>query len=252
MKNKILGIVGSNNKKSFTNLLVDALFEEIKMLDKRFQTKIICLSDYKIDYCIGCITCFLNGFCPLDKDDDFKIIRRELLESDIIFFASPVYIHNVPGKMKTFFDRISSYTHLLSYAGKIGFTLTATDNNGEDYVKDYLTKIQKVLGIKNLDNYIFKNINNNLEQFVQTNANKTLKCLEDNYGYTDRSLESYFNYLKDCYHGKINSSLQQEYFELSYWNRPWIKECKSFQEFASKNGKIQGFKNNGGVEFDNQ
>lgn len=241
-KQKILAIVGSNNKQSFTNILIKELFNEIGTLDQRYETKVICLRDYRIDYCIGCKTCFYEGFCPVDRDDDFPIIRNELLDSEIIFFASPVYMHNIPGVMKTFFDRISASTHLLNYAGKMGFTLTTTSRNGQDDVKKYLIKMQEAVGIKNLDNYIFSNKDNIIEQFIETNTVKFFQYLENNYGHTNKILEGQFGILRNFYYSTIDHDLgknQQKTFELDYWNQTWIKECRSFQEFAVKNRKIR-------------
>ncbi|MBM7870402.1 multimeric flavodoxin WrbA [Clostridium pascui] len=237
-KRKILAIAGSNHKQSLTNMLMKGLLNEIKTLNESYEAKVICLRDYKIDYCIGCKICFYEGFCPMDEQDDFTIIRNELLESDIIFFASPVYVHNVSGIMKTFFDRISASTHLMNYAGKIGFTLTTTESTGQDDVKKYLIKMQEAIGIKNLDNYVFSNENSTMKQFVKTNGINFLKSLENNYGYTNRILEWRFGFFRNLYGNMINQDLgkeKQETFELDYWNQIWIKECRSFQEFAIKN-----------------
>ncbi|GAA0117151.1 flavodoxin family protein [Clostridium senegalense] len=120
-----------------------------------------------ISYCEGRETCFQYGFCPLDEKDDLKKIRAQLYDSDIVFFASPVYVHGIPGKMNTLFDKIASYTHLLNYAGKLGFTVTTAMNNGQDIVRNYIMDIQESIGVKNLDNYIFLKENNSLENFLK-------------------------------------------------------------------------------------
>lgn len=250
-KRKILAIAGSNHKQSLTNMLMKGLLNEIKTLNESYEAKVICLRDYKIDYCIGCKICFYEGFCPMDEQDDFTIIRNELLESDIIFFASPVYVHNVSGIMKTFFDRISASTHLMNYAGKIGFTLTTTESTGQDDVKKYLIKMQEAIGIKNLDSFVFTKKKDTIEEFIETSAVRFLNSIGNNYGYTNRVLEDYFGYYQNYHNILIDKHIAvgQLEHEWSYWNQAWIKECKSFQEFAAKNRQMQGVKSNGGINL---
>lgn len=239
---KIIVIIGSNNKNSFTNILVKSLLNNIVSIDNSYIYKIICLSNYNLNYCEGCETCFKSGYCPVDEKDDFKEIRKELYNSDIVFFASPVYIHGVPGIMKNLFDRISSYVHLLSYAGKFGFTVTTAMSNGQDIVKYYLMNIQESLGIKNLDNYIFLRESDSVENFVKENTKKFFESINKNFGYSDRKLERLFKFYLEYYEKIPKDYMYMDMinkYEWRYWNQNWIKECKSFQEFAAKNKKLK-------------
>ncbi|WMM25771.1 flavodoxin family protein [Tissierella sp. MB52-C2] len=235
---KIVSIVGSNNKNSVTNLVMFELLNNIKSQNESYEYEIICLSDYNIKYCEGCEVCFKQGFCPIDKKDDFAIIRKKLKEANIIFFASPVYVHNVSGIMKTFFDRFAVSCHLLNFAGKLGFTLTTTYSNGQEKVKLYLKDLQNSIGVKNLNNYVFSRATDSIDEFIETNTKIFFKEIELNYGYTDRYLEKKFNQFKYMY-GQIdrkNLSINEiNIYEWEYWNQKWIKECRSFQEFAVKN-----------------
>lgn len=237
---KIIVIVGSNNKNSFTKTLAKSLLNNIVNVDNSYIYKIICLSNYNINYCEGCENCFKSGFCPIDEKDDFKEIREELYDSDIVLFASPVYVHGVPGIMKTLFDRMSCYAHLLSYAGKFGFTITTAMSNGQHIVKDYLMGLQGSLGIKNLDNYIFLHQTDSIESFVKKNTKKFFESIDKNFGYSDKKLEETFRFYTK-YYGEIHKDYTDmiNKYEWSYWNQNWIKECKSFQEFAAKNKKLK-------------
>jgi multimeric flavodoxin WrbA len=60
----------------------------------------------KIRPCRGCFTCWIKtpGKCVI-KDDMAELIQK-LCESDIVVFATPVYIDNVTGIMKNFMDRL--------------------------------------------------------------------------------------------------------------------------------------------------
>ncbi|MBU5438430.1 flavodoxin family protein [Tissierella sp. MSJ-40] len=240
-KTKIVAIVGSNNKNSVTNLVMSKLLSNIRNKNQNYTYEILCFSDYDIKYCEGCETCFKRGFCPVDKKDGFAIIRRKLKESDIIFFASPVYGHNVSGIMKTFFDRTTVSCHLLDFAGKLGFTLTTTYSNGQEKVKLYLKDLQRSMGIKNLNNYEYVRAIDSISEFVEINTLKFFKDIELNFGYTDRYLEENFNKFRNMYGQIDEESLlinKINTYEWKYWNEKWIKECRSFQEFAVKNKEI--------------
>ena len=60
----------------------------------------------KIQPCRGCFTCWIKtpGKCVI-KDDMAELIQK-FCESDIVVFATPVYIDNVTGIMKNFMDRL--------------------------------------------------------------------------------------------------------------------------------------------------
>jgi multimeric flavodoxin WrbA len=66
----------------------------------------ILLVKRKIQPCTECGTCFFKtpGKCIL-KDDMSEMISR-FLDSDIVVFATPVFIDNVTTLMKTFIDRL--------------------------------------------------------------------------------------------------------------------------------------------------
>ena len=254
MATKVVAIVGSNNERSVTDIVISKLFNNINNQDKSYNCEIICLSDYDVKYCEGCNTCFNRGFCPVDKKDDFGIIRERLKRADIIFLSSPVYVHNVSGIMKTFFDRMAVSCHLLDLAGKLGFTLTTTSSNGQEKVKNYLKDLQKSMGIKNLNNYIFVKTIDSINEFIEESTVSFFKDIESNFGYSDRELEGNFNRYKKMY-GEIDKKTltldELNIYEWEYWNKRWIQESRSFQEFAIKTRKLRNSKlelSNGGRE----
>lgn len=238
----VLAIVGSNNPKSNTYKITKELLERIKKEKFNFNIEIIFLHDYDIKYCRGCLNCFNNGFCPIEKEDKFNIIKEKLHKSDIIVFSTPVYAHGFPGIMKSFIDRISSSLHLLEFSGKLGFTVTTTEGNGHEIVSKSIRGLQTGLGIKNLDNFIFVRLKDEFESFIESSSNDFIKRIENNYGYSNDLLEDSFLLFKKMFMGihedtKVYQSLKNKY-ECDYWNQRWIQGCDSFQEFASKNRKI--------------
>ena len=65
----------------------------------------VLLVSKKIQPCTECETCFFKtpGKCIL-KDDMSELISR-FLDSDVVVFATPIFIDNVTALMKTFIDR---------------------------------------------------------------------------------------------------------------------------------------------------
>lgn len=56
-----------------------------------------------IQYCRGCKKCYENGIC-IQKDGVLNLVKK-MLDSDIVVIAAPSYWADVPGQLKTFFDR---------------------------------------------------------------------------------------------------------------------------------------------------
>lgn len=61
------------------------------------------ISDMNIGYCKGCKKCYKNGVCI--QNDDVEMIVKDILSSDYVVIATPSYWADVPGQLKTFFDR---------------------------------------------------------------------------------------------------------------------------------------------------
>lgn len=60
----------------------------------------------EISHCRGCFSCWGTspGKCVID--DDMKELLEKFIESDIVVFATPVYVDNVTGVTKQFMDRL--------------------------------------------------------------------------------------------------------------------------------------------------
>jgi len=97
----VVAIVATKRKEGIISTLTKELLRGAK--NAGHDTKLINLYDYRINYCLGCWNCAKTGRCVLK--DDFSKIFRELSNADIIVLSAPVYFSNVPGIMKTFFDR---------------------------------------------------------------------------------------------------------------------------------------------------
>lgn len=79
----------------------------------------IFLNDKAINHCKACGGCMVSNQCVI-KDDMGDLIPK-YVESDIVVFATPLYIDNISGMLKVFLDRTLC----------IGNPLYEKDENGE-------------------------------------------------------------------------------------------------------------------------
>ncbi|MEE2690700.1 MAG: flavodoxin family protein [Pseudomonadota bacterium] len=111
-------ILGSSRRAGNTARLVDAVFRGEP------AARIVDLSGYDI--------------APYDYGhrhgtDDFLPLARDMAESDVVVFATPVYWYAMSAQMKTFFDRLSDLTRMdkplgRSLAGKTMFLLATSSS----------------------------------------------------------------------------------------------------------------------------
>jgi multimeric flavodoxin WrbA len=109
------------------------------------ETELIDLADYRIIPCTACEACSLNGICV--HDDDIPALVALMKEADGIIFGSPVYIDNITGQMKVFFDRLADVIHYQTLTGKFGCSVATTYESGGDDVVAYLNHVLNYLGI---------------------------------------------------------------------------------------------------------
>ena len=64
------------------------------------------LKDYDIHDCSGCYNCWTKTPGECIYKDDMTMLRKKYREADLVVFASPLYVYNVTGVLKTFMDRI--------------------------------------------------------------------------------------------------------------------------------------------------
>lgn len=141
---KIIAINGSPRTiRSTTRKLAQVVLEGAA--EAGAETEIVDLCDLRVTPCTACEGCSFNGICVYD--DDVAIIVERMREADGILFASPVYIDNVPGQMKIFFDRLADVIHYQVLAGKYGCSVTTTHTSGGDEVVEYQNHVLNYLGI---------------------------------------------------------------------------------------------------------
>lgn len=107
---KITIISSSPRKNGVTNKLLKSFKEGLI----NSGTKVVEFNLYKnkIKFCDGCFMCWYENISKCKISDDFNRIYNELMSSDLVILASPIYGMNINGILKTFLDRLSMVSHL--------------------------------------------------------------------------------------------------------------------------------------------
>ena len=109
----ILAIVGSQRKRGNTARLVQMIGAELGALAGRagqpltFET--LYLGDLDIHPCRGCRSCFDRGEAKCPERDDLPAIKAKMDAADGLLLASPVYVDDVSGLVKTWMDRLAGW-----------------------------------------------------------------------------------------------------------------------------------------------
>jgi len=113
---KVTAFIGSA-RKAHTYEAVRRFFGHLEAAGD-VETEIVLLSDYTLHPCRGCKLCFEKGedACPLGDDRDALI--EKLGTSDGVVFATPSYMFQVSGLMKTWIDRLAFAAHRPRFFGK--------------------------------------------------------------------------------------------------------------------------------------
>lgn len=120
---KILALVGSNRKHGNTARIVQLIEARMQALAAQSGTPLefetLALGELDIQPCRGCRGCFDRGeeLCP-QRGDDIPLIRAKMDAADGLLLASPVYMDDVSGLVKTWIDRLAYVSHRPAFGGK--------------------------------------------------------------------------------------------------------------------------------------
>ncbi|MEA3439323.1 MAG: flavodoxin family protein [Chloroflexota bacterium] len=107
---KILAINASyRGDKGHTRFLIDKLFAGATAAGAECQ--VVTLTRLKINRCLACGQCQTAEHhleCVYDGKDDTQMVFRQMVEVDIVVYATPVYVFGLSGLLKTFLERFYS------------------------------------------------------------------------------------------------------------------------------------------------
>ena len=137
MTKKVVAINGSpRNRRTL------ALIKQISAIlsTNDIEVKIINLRDYDLMDCTGCETCIRKTSVCWQKDGT-KDLLEEISAADGLILASPVYVMNVSGKLKTLIDKTAWWIHRPQLAGKPALVVSTTAGSGLKDVHKYLDTV---------------------------------------------------------------------------------------------------------------
>ncbi len=128
---KTLILLGSPRKKGNTIQLARVMADTLK--EKGHSVRMLYLNDLNIRPCQGCYMCRSKGMCKIN--DDMKDIRKYIIESDLIVYATPIYWFGPSGQLKLAMDRSIAFLdkdYNSRIAGKKAVTLMTCGSDDID------------------------------------------------------------------------------------------------------------------------
>lgn len=137
---KIIVLFGSPNKNGSTNILVENFVRGAEEAGHSCKVIDVCHAD--VHPCTGCIACGYEGPCV--QKDDVETIRQELLSSDMVVFATPLYYYGMTAQLKTVVDRFCAYNSSLNNR-RLKSALLTVAWNADDWTFEALVSHYKTL-----------------------------------------------------------------------------------------------------------
>jgi len=148
---KVTTLLGSAKKKGNTATVLGWVEEELKSLEHNVER--IYLNNKSIGGCLGCAKCreHPDEIACVQKDDAIDIMEQ-MISSDVVLFASPIYFWGFSAQIKSLIDRgyslVTNYHkpgHTSLMKGKrIGLLVTGADAY-EDNAEGIFTAFDRIV-----------------------------------------------------------------------------------------------------------
>ena len=125
----VLGVSGSPRVGGNTDLILNEALKVAK--SNSAEVKLIRISDYKLEPCDACMSCFSTGKCAIK--DDGEALYQEIAQADGIILGSPSYFQGVTAQMKIFIDRMGFLAlarKKRDFTGKAGGVIAVARRSG--------------------------------------------------------------------------------------------------------------------------
>ncbi|MBO4864867.1 MAG: flavodoxin family protein [Eubacterium sp.] len=116
----ILVLSGSPRKNGNTEKLVESF---VKGAEKNHTVEVVSVSDYKVNPCVGCNSCFTRENNECFQQDDMTVIYDKLSKADVVIIASPVYFYGISAQLKAIVDRLHTPMRNKFHIKKLGLIL---------------------------------------------------------------------------------------------------------------------------------
>ena len=99
---QVFAFNGSPRKKGNSTIMLQYFLDGVN--DASGTSEVVQADEIHLEYCKGCLRCNVLGRCS-NENDDWKSMSEEILNSDVIVFASPIYFHHLTASLKKIIDR---------------------------------------------------------------------------------------------------------------------------------------------------
>ena len=137
---KIVVLEGSPNKNGSSNMLAEGFIRGAK--EAGHSVKIVDAAHAKIHPCTGCIHGGYEG--PCSQTDDMNVIRRTILDADMMVFVTPLYYYGMSAQLKTLIDRFCAFNSSIQRKHMKSALLTVAWNS-DNWTFDALVAHYKTL-----------------------------------------------------------------------------------------------------------
>lgn len=147
---RILSLVSSYRKHGNTARLVELITTEMQAeadrLGETLELETLHLAQMDIQPCRGCRACFDRGESKCPVKDDIAEIKQKIEAADGLLLASPVYVEDVNGVMKTWIDRMAYVCHRPDFAGKCIYLVTTSGTTATRHSLDTMALAMRTWG----------------------------------------------------------------------------------------------------------
>lgn len=154
---KVLAINSSYRNYGYTNFLLRKIGKGFE--NAHINYEIINLSEKKVHQCTSCGTCHTKQSylkCIFEEKDDVKDIFEKIITSDLVIYASPIYIFTISGLLKVLFDRFYSTMNITDFSvSKSGLMFHHISNelNSKPFIALIVCNSIENLAVKNAIDY---------------------------------------------------------------------------------------------------
>ena len=118
---RILVLSGSPRKNGNTDRLAASFAKGAAEMNHVVET--VSVSDYTVNACTGCNSCFTREGNQCFQTDDMPRIYRKFSEADVVIIASPVYFYGISAQLKALVDRLHTPMRNSFHVKKLGLIL---------------------------------------------------------------------------------------------------------------------------------
>ncbi len=146
---KILVLGGSPNKNGSTQILIENFARGAKEAGNTVTGMNVAHMDVRP--CAGCIACGYDGPCV--QRDDMSQIRKAVLESDMLVFATPLYFFGISAQLKTVIDRFCAFSSRINMRNMKSVFLSVAWNDDDwtmDAIREHYLTLVKYLNLRDM------------------------------------------------------------------------------------------------------